>query len=295
MTAGLKPDRFSVIHLVIGPTASGKSAFALDLAKKTNGIIVNADSRQVYSDLPILTAQPSQEEKESIPHELYGVLDPNETCSAGIWRSMAQGVIEKILAHGKTPVVVGGTGLYIKALTEGLSPIPLVPEHIRIAAIQKQQELGNPAFHAALAERDPAMAARFHPHHTARLVRAWEVLEATGKSLSEWQKEAKDAPPPEWIFETHKIMPERDILNQRCDERFLKMLEEGVLEEVRGFDRKITGREVAADAPLTRSLGFRPLQDYVQGRISREEAIERAQSETRQYAKRQVTWFRNQL
>jgi tRNA dimethylallyltransferase len=280
---------------VAGPTAGGKSAYALELARKNNGIVINADSRQIYSDLPTLTAQPTMEEKNSVPHELYGILNANEACSAGNWREIAEPVIEKTLAAGKTPIVVGGTGLYIKALTEGLSPIPDVPDHIRAAAVQKQKELGNPAFHEALKKRDPVMAERFHPGHTARLVRAWEVLEATGKSLSEWQKEAKLAPPDHWNFEIHKIMPGKEELDRNCDARFLKMIEAGALAEVREFSHKIENGQVDEKSQLIKSLGFKPLRRHIQGEITLSEAATLAQLETRQYAKRQMTWFRHQL
>jgi len=285
----------NVIYIIAGPTASGKSARALELARRMNGVIVNADSRQIYDGLPILTAQPTKEEKLEIPHELYGVIAPNDDCSAGNWRDRAHAVIQKTFDEGNAPIIVGGTGLYLRALIEGLSRIPNIPDEIRAAAIQKQEELGNPAFHAELAKRDPVMAARFHPSHTARLVRAWEVLEATGKSLAEWQSMGVDAPPKEWKFQIEKIMPPRDDLNRNCDARFLKMLETGALEETKNFQAKIEAGEIRGDAPLTKSLGFQPLVDFLKNRISREEAILQAQTETRQYAKRQMTWFRHQL
>jgi tRNA dimethylallyltransferase len=283
------------IYIIAGPTAGGKSAKALEIASKTNGIIINCDSMQVYDGLRILTAQPGPQDRQATEHMLYGTLHPNDTCSAGLWREMVVPLITNALAQGRTPIIVGGSGLYIKALIDGLSPMPTVPAEIRQAATRKQQELGNPAFHAALAERDPVMAARFHPSHTARLVRAWEVLEATGKSLSEWQKEARTSAPDDWHFEIIKIMPERDVLYHRCNDRFLWMLENGVLEEVKSFAGQIESEAVRADVPLVKSLGFRPIRDYIKGLISKEEAIEKAQTETRQYARRQVTWFRNQL
>ena len=285
----------SLIYVIAGPTASGKSARALELARAMNGVIIHADSRQIYDGLPILAAQPTTEEKSEIPHELYGVIHPNDNCSAGIWRDMAHAVIRKTLDADKAPIVVGGTGLYLRALIDGLSRIPNIPDEIREAAIKKQEELGNPAFHAELAKRDPVMAARFHPSHTARLVRAWEVLEATGKSLAEWQNAPPDAPPKEWKFQIEKIMPPRDALNNNCDARFLKMMEIGALEEVKNFQAKIESGAVREDAPLTKSLGFQPLVDFLKNRISRDEAITQAQTETRQYAKRQMTWFRHQL
>ncbi|MCB1529470.1 MAG: tRNA (adenosine(37)-N6)-dimethylallyltransferase MiaA [Rhodospirillales bacterium] len=283
------------VHIIGGPTASGKSALALKLAAERNGVILNADSMQVYDALPILTAQPSEEDKEQAPHDLYGALHPNESCSAGNWREMVISRIAQILEEGHTPIVVGGSGLYLKALTEGLSPIPDIPEDIRRAAAARQKEMGNPAFHAALEKRDPVMARRFHPYHTARLVRAWEVLEATGKTLAEWQKHPRLRPPDAWKFEITLVLPERDTLRERCDQRFLRMLENGAAEEAEAFMERLDKGEVHESAPIVKALGFRALRDWISGQTSKEEAIEKASAQTRQYAKRQVTWFRNQV
>lgn len=284
-----------IIHIVAGPTASGKSAFALNLARQKNGVVINCDSMQIYDGLPILTAQPSEKDKSIAPHKLYGTLHPREHCSAGLWREMAIKEIESAAANGQVPIICGGNGLYIKILMEGLSPIPDIPPDIRTAAVQKQQELGNPGFYEELKKRDPVSAARFHPQHTARLIRAWEVLEATGRTLPDWQQETKSAPPEHWQFEIHKIMPEREELYRRCDERFLKMLQQGALEETRDFAAKIESGDVPESALLTKALGFRPLRDHLSGKIQLDQAINLGQTETRQYAKRQVTWFSNQL
>lgn len=283
------------IHIIAGPTASGKSAVAMELARSQNGVIINCDSIQIYDGLPVLTAQPLEHEKEDIPHKLYGTLHPNDICSAGRWREMVEPIIEEALSAEQTPIVVGGTGLYIKALIEGLSPMPDIPDEIRAAAVEKQRKLGNPAFHAELQKRDPVMAERFHPFHTARLVRAWEVLETTGQSLAEWQKLSPVPPPAHWSFKIHKIIPERSVLRERCDNRFAWMMENGALENVAALQTRIENREVDADVPLTKAIGFHHLGDYLAGRLSKEEAIEKSQAETRQYAKRQVTWFRHQL
>lgn len=289
------PERDCLIHIVAGPTASGKSAKALELARVLDGVVINCDSLQIYGALPILSAQPSAADHDAAPHRLYGALHPNEVCSAGNWREKAIPAIEEVLSAGKAPIICGGTGLYIKALTEGLSPIPDIPEEVRARAIALQKELGNPAFHAALEKRDPVMAARFHPFHTARLVRAYEVIEATGRSLAEWQDMEREGPPAHWRFEIHKIMPERDELRARCDARFDWMMENGVLDEVAAFDARLEAGEVAEGVPITKALGFKPLRAYLRGEISRDEAVERAKGETRRYAKRQVTWFRHQL
>lgn len=301
----------TLIHIVCGPTAGGKSAYALDLAAKTDGVIINADSRQVYKDMPILTACPGPDDLKAAPHLLYGILGPEEHFSAGNWRERAMPVIEETLRQGKAPIVTGGSGLYIKALMEGLSPIPDIPPEIRRASMALQQKLGNPGFYEELKRRDPVMAARYHPQHTARLIRAWEVLEATGKSLAEFQAQAKDAPPEHWHFEIHKIMPEREDLHRNCDLRFLAMLERGALEEVEDFAARIESGSIPATSPLIKSLGYSPILDYVKLQQGDENdlykesggdaekalsiTIAKAQTETRQYAKRQMTWFRNQL
>lgn len=285
------------IHIIAGPTASGKSAQAIDVAQTVphGGVIVNCDSRQIYEGLPMLTAQPPQEDRDLIPHELYGILHPNDLCSAGSWVKMVSPLIEKILEIGKTPIITGGNGLYIKALTEGLSPIPEVPDDIRKAAIVEQENLGNPAFYEALKKRDPETAALYHPMHTARLVHAWEILEATGKPLAQWQQIPKIAPPAHWKFDITLVMPERQTLYTRINNRFLYMMGNGVMEELSAFDARVQKGEIKPDAILTKTIGAGPLRRYRDGDLSKEEAITLAQTETRQYAKRQVTWFGNQV
>lgn len=283
------------IYVIGGPTASGKSAFALDLAAKHNGVIINADSMQIYDGLPTLTAQPPCEDMDKAEHALYGVLHPNTPCSAGNWREMVEPLITQLLRKGKTPIICGGSGLYIKALIEGLSPIPDIPEDVRERVVRLQKELGNPTFHLELQKRDPVMANRFHPFHTARLVRAMEVLEATGKSLAEWQEIPPLLPPENWRFDITLIMPEREILYDRCNRRFLQMMENGVMDEVETYHKLLTNGEVEDNKPLNKALGFKPLRRYLLGEISKEHAIELSQNETRRYAKRQVTWFRHQI
>ncbi len=283
------------IHIVAGPTASGKSSKALTLALERDGVIINCDSLQIYDGLPLLTAQPCEEDKVAIPHELYGVLHPNEVCSAGAWRELVEPVIHDVLASGRTPIITGGSGLYIKALTEGLSPIPPIPDEVRKQTVRLQEEMGAEAFYEALKIRDPVMAERFHSNHSARLRRAWEVLEATGRSLAQWQKEPLLAPPAYWDFKMHLISPERVVLYERCNTRFLQMLDEGALEEVKDFSQAIERGEVEVGVPLEKALGFKSLRSYLYGEISLEEAIERSQGETRRYAKRQTTWFKNQV
>ncbi len=290
-----KTQETKIIHIIAGPTASGKSARALKLASELDGVIINCDSLQIYDGMQTLTAQPAEEDLNAAPHLLYSHLHPNDVCSAGNWREIVEPVIRDVLAKGKAPIIVGGSGLYIRALTDGLSPMPDIPQEVRDAAGQKQKALGNPAFHAELERRDPVMASRFHPYHTARLVRAWEVLEATGKSLSEWQKESRSAPPEDWDFDIEVIIPERSVQHQRCNDRFVWMMDHGILEEVEHFRSRIDSGEVHENVPLVKALGYKELLAYIRGESSKEEAVEKAQARTRQYAKQQVTWFRNQV
>lgn len=288
-------NNIQTIHIIGGPTASGKSARAIELAQQTDGVIINCDSMQIYDGLHLLTAQPPAEDLEQAPHLLYSHLHPNDPCSAGNWRELVEPIIHDLLSQGKTPVIVGGSGLYIKALTDGLSPMPDTPQDVRDAAMAKQQELGNPAFHEELAKRDPIMAARFHPFHTARLVRAWEVLEATGKSLSEWQEVERIRPPDNWKFDIEVIIPDRPVLHQRCNDRFIWMMDNGALEEVEEFSKRVESGEIHHNVPLLKALGYRELLNYIKGEISKTESIEKSQARTRQYAKQQVTWFKNQV
>jgi tRNA dimethylallyltransferase len=275
--------------VVAGPTASGKSALALRLAEEFTGTVVNADSMQVYDVLKILTARPSAEDEARAPHKVYGVLPPGELCSAGRWRTLATAACEEAWAQGRLPVVVGGTGLYIRSLTEGLSPIPEVPDPVREAARALFAELGNAAFHALLAERDPVMAERLHPGNSQRLVRAWEVLEATGRSLAEWQA----APRQDRLdaeFLTIVIAPEREALYQGCDRRLEAMVAQGALDEVRA----LLALDLDPALPAMKALGVPELAALLRGELDKDEAIRRAQQATRHYAKRQLTWFRHQ-
>jgi tRNA dimethylallyltransferase len=285
----------STVLIVAGPTASGKSALAAELARRARGIVVNADSMQVYDGLPLLTAQPSPEDLKAAPHALYGALQPQTACSAAKWREFALVEIEKAEEAGLTPVIAGGTGLYLKALTEGLSPIPEVPSAFRTHAMALQRQLGTPGLHAALKKRDPETASKLDPFNTQRNMRAWEVLEATGKGLAAWQRTPREGPPAHLKFCTVVLSPDREELTRRCGARFDAMLKTGALEEVSAFKRLIDSGEVPHDAALTKALGYGELVSYLEGRSTLEEATELAKTATRQYAKRQSTWFRHQL
>ncbi len=283
------------VHIICGPTASGKSARGLDLAREKNGVIINADSLQIYNRLPILTAQPSDEDKEIAPHRLYNLLDPNLQMTAGAWRQLALTEIDFAIENNQTPIIVGGTGFYLKSLIEGLSPIPEIPASVRINAEDLMDELGIDGFHAMMKEKDPVMAARLHPNDRQRNLRAYEVLVHTGESLAEWQKAPKVEPDPRLSFDIEIIIPDREVLYARCDERFKQMVKIGAIEEVAKLDDDIMAGRVNIDAPITHALGFEALQQHVRGEVDLETAIFIAQNETRHYAKRQTTWFRNQI
>lgn len=288
------PDS-QLIQVIAGPTASGKSALAMDMAARSDAVIVNADSMQIYDALPLLTAQPDAATRSLIDHRLYGALHPNDICSAARWADLATETIRAVLAKGRTPLLVGGTGLYLNSLMRGLSPIPAIPPEFREAATALQRECGNPAFHDQLAAIDPAMAARLHPNDTQRLVRAYEVMTATGTSLAAWQRMPRTGTVDGWRFRVTLVLPERDVLYDRCNRRFDDMVGAGALDEVAAFARRIADGSVSATAPVTGALGFKALCYYVEGAIPLEQAVTLAKTETRQYAKRQVTWFRHQL
>lgn len=283
------------IDIIAGPTASGKSALALQRAADTNGVIINCDSMQIYEDLPILAAQPSDQDKQAAPHKLYGLLKADQPCSAGHWRKLAIPLIEQAIEEGKRPIICGGTGLYIKALTDGLSPMPEVPAEIRKAAMDKLNAIGSAALNEELTARDPQMKDRFHPNHSARIVRAWEVLEATGKSLAHWQSLPLMPPPANWNFNITIVLPDRETLYARCNQRFHQMLEIGALDEVKAFKRRCENGEIPEKALIRNALGFKPLCRYLNGETTLDEAIEKSQQNTRNYAKRQTTWFKNQF
>ncbi|MCE9508094.1 MAG: tRNA (adenosine(37)-N6)-dimethylallyltransferase MiaA [Alphaproteobacteria bacterium] len=278
------------VLIIGGPTASGKSGLALALASPLSGVVINGDSMQIYQGLPILTAQPPAEDCAKIPHKLYAALPPEDTCSAARWRERALDEINKAQAENKLPIIVGGTGFYLKTLLKGISPIPDIPHGLRDKISALQKELGNPAFHQELAKRDPVMAVRLPPFNTQRLVRAWEVLEATGKSLAEWQALPPVPPPEDLRFLTITLLPPRDKLYAACNARFGQMLQAGALEEVKQFRE-----HCPANAALSKALGYPELSAYLDGKISLEEATIAAQQSTRHYAKRQVTWFRHQI
>ncbi len=279
------------VLIIAGPTASGKSAMAMDVAEEYNGCVINADSMQIYADLRVITARPSIEDEDRVPHKLYGVLDGAEVCSAQLWRDMALIAIEETLAEGRLPIVCGGTGMYLKTLTEGMSPIPTIPDDVRAAVRSKLDEIGCPAMHQELAVLDPVMADRLNATDSQRVARAMEVIQATGRSLAEWQNDPPVGPPSHLAFTTVALVPPRDVLYARCDKRFAQMLEMGALGEV----EMLLQRNLDAALPVMRALGVPEIISYLKGKISLEEAETSACTATRRYAKRQNTWIRNQI
>ncbi len=274
--------------VVAGPTASGKSALAMALARDLDGVVINADSMQVYRELRILTARPTDADEATISHRLYGVLSAAEPCSAGRWRKLALDEIAAARAAGRRAILVGGTGLYLKALLDGIAPIPAIPDAVRRQVRALHGELGGAGFHAALAMRDPAGAARLAPGDTQRMIRAYEVIEATGHSLSVHQ-----ASPVEPGIDALSIVlsPPRGTLVMAVDQRCAAMLDGGALDEVAALLR--LGLDPAL--PAVKAVGVPVLARHLAGEIGRDEALRLFQQATRQYAKRQVTWFRHQL
>jgi len=277
------------VLIVAGPTASGKSACALDAADEFDGVVINADSMQVYAELRILTARPSDADEARVPHHLFGILSAAEACSAGRWLRMAVAEIENAWATGHLPIVCGGTGLYLKALTQGLAEIPDVPPAIRAEAERRYREKGGEAFRVELAALDPETAARVPATDRQRLTRAWEVATATHRTLDAWQEE-EARPPLDAVFATITFTPPRDVLYAGCEARFDAMLAAGALDEVRGL------LDLALDPglPAMKALGVPELARHLGGEISLDDAVTLAKTATRQYAKRQNTWIRTQ-
>jgi tRNA dimethylallyltransferase len=279
------------VILIAGPTASGKSGLALALAEKRNGVIINADSMQVYRELRVLSARPSQEDEARAPHELYGFVSGSEAYSAGRYAVDAKAAIAEARLAGKTPIIVGGTGLYFKVLLEGLSPVPEVDPDARAYWREQATQRPSAELHALLALRDPEAAKRVMPTDPQRIVRALEVFDSTGRPLSEWQRLPGDPVLAEADTVRLAVFPDRDTVVQAIDNRFDAMLEDGALDEV----RTLLSLGLSWELPIMRALGVAPLAALVEGRASRESAAAEAKAETRQYAKRQLTWLRRNM
>ncbi|MEQ8479585.1 MAG: tRNA (adenosine(37)-N6)-dimethylallyltransferase MiaA [Hoeflea sp.] len=277
--------------LIAGPTASGKSALALEIACELGGEIVNADSMQVYGVLDRLTARPALEDLARVPHHLYGHVSPRTAYSTGLWLSEAAEAIAGIRARGAVPVVVGGTGLYFRALTGGLSDMPPIPADIREPLRARLERDGIEPLRRELARLDPAMSRRLRPADRQRIVRALEVVMATGQSIASFQERRG----PQIIDPARArcivIDPDRALLHARINARFQRMVEDGAVAEV----KTLMSLDIPAQHPAMKAIGVGPLLEYIRGDLILDEAVERSRAATRQYAKRQMTWFRNQL
>ncbi|OAH45802.1 tRNA dimethylallyltransferase [Sphingobium yanoikuyae] len=274
------------VALIAGPTASGKSALAVRLAQIADGIVINADASQVYADLAILSARPSQEEMGGVPHRLFGHIDGVEACSAARWAAEARAEIDAAHAAGKLPVLVGGTGLYIRTLLDGIAPVPEIDADIRAAV----RAMPVAQAHEALRIEDPEAAARLAPADTTRVARALEVVRSTGKPLKIWQQHKQGGIADRISLSPMILLPPRDWLIERCDRRFELMIDQGAVAEVEA----LLPRNLNPDLPVMRAIGVPEIAAWLKGDIDRDTMMARGQLATRQYAKRQYTWFSNQ-
>lgn len=278
------------VVVVAGPTASGKSACAVALARAFDGVVINADSMQIYAELHVVTARPSSAEEAAAPHRLYGVLSVREPCSAGRWLAVAAAEIDAARAAGRLPIVCGGTGLYLKALMEGLSPIPEIPAAARDDARALYERMGGAAFRDALAALDPAAAARLPAGDRQRLVRAYEIVRATGRTQDAWAAE----PPLRTVtgrFAAVVLVPDRQILYPAIDARFDAMMAAGALDEV----RRLHAMGLDPALPACKAVGVRELLAHLDGVVDLDGAVAKAKQASRNYAKRQMTWLRTQV
>ncbi|MEN5364199.1 tRNA (adenosine(37)-N6)-dimethylallyltransferase MiaA [Brevundimonas intermedia] len=277
------------ITLIAGPTASGKSALALKMARETGAVIINADSQQLYADLRILTARPSVEDEAQADHRLYGVADAADAWSVGRWSRAALDIFDELRADGRSAILVGGTGLYFMSLTRGLADIPPVPLATRDAVEAEYAIEGETAFRARLAQADPDAARAIERGDRQRLVRAMSVFSASGRSLSDWKADTKPLLPyGSWTGRV--VEPDRPRLYQNCDARVDLMLEQGAVDEVAA----LSARGLSDSLPAMKAVGVRELADYLTGALTRDDAVAALKQATRNYAKRQLTWFRQQ-
>lgn len=290
MSKSASPEKKSVA-LIAGPTASGKSDLAVRLAlalesRGQNAVVINADSAQVYADLAILSARPTAEEMAGIEHRLFGTWDGAHACSAADWAEAAKSEIAEAHAHDAVPILVGGTGLYIRTLLDGIAPIPQIDPEIRKAV----RALSVMEARAALEREDPIRAGHLHASDAARIARALEVKRSTGRSMAYWQEQREGGIAAEVSLHPLVLLPDREWLYQRCDRRFTAMMEQGAIDEV----KHLLARGLAPGLPVMRAIGVPEIAAMLRGEMSREEAIDRGQQATRNYAKRQYTWFRRQ-
>lgn len=279
------------VIVIGGPTASGKSALALALARQFGGEIVNADSMQIYEDLPVVTARPTAGDRDRAAHHLYGVLGMEERCSAGQWRDRALDAISDIHRRDGLPIVVGGTGLYLKSLMTGLHNMPAVPAEIRDDLNRRLEEEGADALHAELSSADPDTAKRLNPADGQRIVRALEIFLHTGRGLRSWQTGKTEEAPADLRFFSVGLLPPREDLYATANDRFDMMLDDGAVEEV----ESLLARSPAEDFPLLKAVGVPPIRAYLGNEIDSDRLRELGKRDTRRYAKRQMTWFRHQF
>jgi tRNA dimethylallyltransferase len=280
------PEEAKPVALIAGPTASGKTALALSLARQRNVTIINADSAQVYANLPILSAQPTHSEMAIAPHRLFGYLDGAEACSAARWANDAKTAIAEAHEAGRLPVLVGGTGLYIRTLLDGIAPIPEIDPDVRRVV----RAMTTADAQMALALDDAVIADKLGTNDDSRLKRALEVIRSTGRSIADWRETKEGGIADEVTLHPLILLPPREWLHARCDARFLTMLETGAVDEVQA----LLAMDLPADAPVLRAIGVPEITALLAGEIKQEQAIILGQAATRQYAKRQYTWFRNQ-
>jgi len=273
------------VLIISGPTASGKSSYAKEVALKENGVIINCDAMQVYDVLNELTARPTAEDEEQIEHRLYGFLDPEVACNAFLWREKALHEIDDVLSKGKLPILVGGTGMYIKSLMEGLSPIPEIPEEIRNEARRRLEEEGSEVLHKEISKDDQE---RLNVNDSQRVCRAYEVYKATGHSMGYWNSKENIGIRKDLDFELIILMPDNEQLKVKSDARFEKMIERGAISEV----KVLMERNIDSNLPVMKSIGVPEIMAYLRHEISLEEAITSAKRQTIRYAKRQKTFLK---
>lgn len=289
MSTKLSPER--TVALIAGPTASGKTAVAVKLAQaleaqKKRAVILNADSAQVYADLAIISARPTEAEMGGIEHRLFGEWDAADPCSAADWAKRAKAEIEDLHAEGATPIIVGGTGMYMKVLLEGIAPIPEIDPEIRAVI----RALPVEAAYSSLMIEDPERAAELEPGDSQRIARALEVKRSTGTTLAEWQLAKTGGIEEEIDLHAYVLLPDREWLYERCGRRFEKMLHDGAISEV----EDLLARGLSPDLPIMRAIGVPEIASYLAKEMDREAMIEAGTQATRNYAKRQFTWFRRQ-
>ena len=286
--AGLKEK---TVLVIAGPTGSGKSGLALDLAKRYNGVVINADSMQIYQETPILSAAPTDEDKRQVPHLLYEIFPASKRGTVSEWVQLAVESVRKTWKEGKLPILVGGTGFYLESLISGVSPIPETPSDVKAQVAELLERGGVWACYSMLQKEDPLGALKVCPTDTTRVRRALEIFRATGKSVADWFNLPMVRPLAEADFRVVALFPALSDLEDKCNKRFDEMMKKGALKEV----ERLTSLGLDESLPAMKAIGVPELSEYLRGNCSLEEAVSLAKLHTRQYAKRQLTWFRNRL